>query len=67
MERLLPRIGSASSLGGITAKLGALRPGASEGTQYEIDKAVAPIESKANLKQRLVPQIDAWLDAHIRN
>jgi aminopeptidase N len=60
-ERLLPRVASASSAAFVAAKLKELRAEASEGEKYEIDKAVARIEFKAEFKERVLPQIDAWI------
>ena len=65
-ERLLPRVASASSAAAVANKLKELRREASEGAQYEIDKAVAQIEFKAEFKKRVLAQIDDWIRRHPR-
>jgi len=66
-ERLLPGIGRSSSSQEVADKLKELRREASEGAQYEIDKAVAVIEFKARFKERVVKPIHEWIIANPLN
>jgi len=65
-ERLLPRVAAASSAQEVADKLKEMRAESSEGAQYEIDKAVAQIEFKAEFKQRVLQRIDDWISRRPR-